>query len=152
MLPRCNITETFLDTMRRNPRKFSLIGRCAIIVILATVMCFAIAPFAWYLNGVVGVGAMALAALLCLMSALAALCVNQLFNSPKQALMGILLGMMLGMGIPLMLGAAIHLYGGPLSKAGFIYYLLMFYLPTLCAKTILSLPEQKHSAIDNHDP
>jgi hypothetical protein len=135
--------------MRLNLYKLKLLARSAIIVTLIVVLCFIIFPIAWSLNGVMGLCAAALSAVICLISVLVALFLNNLFSSPKQAFMGILLGMAIGTGIPLMLGAAIHLYGGPLSQAGFIYYLLIFYLPTLAIKTILTLPNTNKQVVDN---
>ena len=47
------------------------------------------------------------------------------------------------MGIPFGVGLAIHLGGGPLANAGFLYYLLVFYPVTLAAETGLSLPSTR---------
>ena len=138
--------------MWQSLRKLGLIGRSVAIALLVLGLSLIIAPLAWYFSGVWGVSAMASAAALCLLGAIAALYVNQFFVSPKDAFMGILLGMGLGMGVPLMFGAVIHIYGGPLSQAGFLHYLLIFYLPTLAIKTILTLPLQRQTATDNNDP
>ncbi len=98
------------------------------------------------------VWATVLAALVCYAGAVLALGTNAILHQPEHALLALLLGMMARMGIPFGLGLAVHLQGGPLAKAGLLYYLLVFYPITLTTETILSLPPAKRSQRDATDP
>jgi hypothetical protein len=53
---------------------------------------------------------------------------------------GILGAMAIRMGIPLIVCLVLAIRGGASSLAGFVYYLLVFYLTTLAVETWYSLP------------
>ena len=82
----------------------------------------------------------AVAAALCLAGAESALIVNRMLPGAKNALLSLLLGMMLRMGIPLICALILHFYGNPLANAEFLYYLGGFYAITLMVGAYLSLP------------
>ena len=50
-----------------------------------------------------------------------------------------LVGMLVRMGIPLGAALLVVFRGGPLADAGFLYYLVVFYLVTLTVETFLAL-------------
>jgi len=60
--------------------------------------------------------------------------------SAQAALVAMLLAMACRMGIPLVFAAWAHLSGGPLAKAGVLYYVLVFYLIALGTEVVLALP------------
>jgi len=60
--------------------------------------------------------------------------------SAHAALVAMLLAMACRMGLPLAFAAWAHLSGGPLARAGVLYYVLVFYLIALGAEVILALP------------
>jgi len=61
-------------------------------------------------------------------------------SSAQAALVAMLLAILCRMGIPLAFAAWAHLSGGPLAKAGVLYYVLVFYLIALGAEVVLALP------------
>jgi hypothetical protein len=126
--------------MMQTLRKQGIFARSLVLVIFEIILFAGITPFLWIFGTQWSFAAAAVAAGLCTAGALAAFWLHHVFSDPKLALMALLFGMMLNMGVPLAFGLAIHLYGGPLSESGFIYYLLYFYLLTLAMKTMLTLP------------
>jgi hypothetical protein len=118
----------------------ALLG-AAVMVALAIV-----APVGICLCGAGAMAAATVAACLCLAGAGSALIVSAPFRGPQHALTGLLLGMALRMGIPLIVGLALQIRGGPLVKAGLLYYLLVFYAVTLAVETALSLPPRRRPA------
>ena len=78
-----------------------------------------------------------------------ALVISSRFHDPGQAYAGVLLGMLVGMGLPLVVGIICQLSGGDLSRSGVMFYLLFFFPITLTAKTVLSLPIASHMHLEN---
>lgn len=97
-------------------------------------------PIAAWLGGSNALAAAAAAAMVCGAGAVAALLVARWLRAPQYLLAALSVGMGLRTGIPLAVGLAVHLQGGPLAKAGFLCYLLIFYPVTLAIETFLLLP------------
>lgn len=133
--------RTVWQTLRRQ----NISVRLAVLVIFEIFLFAAITPFLWIFGRAWSFAAAGAAAGLCAVGAFLALWIHYFFRDPKSALTALLLGMAFNMGVPLVFGIAIHLYGGPLSESGFIYYLLFFYLLTLAMKTMLTLPLPRQS-------
>jgi len=107
----------------------------------AVLAAFAVAaPVAVRLGGSLALAAAAIAAVLCLAGSAVALVIVDRFRTPSGALAALWIGMIIRTGVPLAVGMAIHLHGGPLAQAGLLWYLLLFYLIALAVGTILSLP------------
>ena len=118
-------------------------GVAARAMILGAVVLAALAataPVAIRLGGSVALAAAAMAAVLCLAGAAAALVIVDRLRTPNSALAALWIGMSVRTGVPLAIGMAIHLHGGPLAQAGLLWYLLLFYLIALAVGTFLSLP------------
>jgi hypothetical protein len=127
----------------RKLQKLNLAFKELILILFVVALFAVIGPIALLLKGATSLCAVALSALICLAGAASAICVCHLMNKTGHALQGMLWGISLGTGFPLVFGIIVHFFGGPLSTAGFIYYLLIFYLPTLTLKTILVLPPSR---------
>ncbi len=123
-------------------RSMGLAVQTAIVVAVAAAAYAAVAPVAWRLARGEGLRVAAVAAGLCLAGAVSALLAGHCFRGGKYALVDVLIGMHLRMGIPLGGGAAIYFCDGPLADAGILYYLLVFYPVTLCVEVALSLPAE----------
>lgn len=121
-------------------RNQSLVVRAAILAVAPLMVLLAVAPFALHYAGMAGLTAAAMAAGLCLAGAGPALIISDRLREPHKSLGGLLAGTIVRMGVPLILGLAIHFSGGPLAEAGLIYYLLVFYPVTLTVGAALSLP------------
>jgi hypothetical protein len=126
--------------------------RAAILGAAVVVALAVVAPAATYLCGAAAMAAATVAACLCLAGAGAALIVTDPFREPQHAWTGLLTGMALRMGIPLISGLALQIRGGPLVKAGFLYYLLVFYAVALAVETALSLPQQRRPTSPSQGP
>jgi hypothetical protein len=121
-------------------RKQGIFVRSLALVIFEIILFAGITPFVLIYGSAWSIGAAGIASGLCTLGALSAIWIDYVFSDAKSAMIALLLGMAVNMGVPLGFGVAIHLHGGPLSESGFIYYLLYFYILTLAMKTILTLP------------
>ena len=124
-----------------NLRNRSLATRGAVLAAVTVLFCALVGPVAFCVGGPAGLSASAAAGGICLLGAAIALTVCHVLRSPRTVLYGMLLGMAARMVIPLACGLTIHLWGGTLAEAGFLYYLLVFYPVTLAVETSLSLPQ-----------
>lgn len=86
-----------------------------------------------------GLAAAALASGCCCAGALSAVAISPWFRDPRRLLAFVLIGMSLRMGIALTTALFVQLGGGPLVDAGFVYYLLVFYLVTLAVETTVAV-------------
>jgi hypothetical protein len=111
-----------------------------------------VAPVAAHLDGVMALVAAAVGGTLCLTGATTALIVSHLLRGPQFALHALLAGMALRMAIPLGVGVALHLRGGPLADARLLYYLLVFYPVGLIVETALSLPASRQLSSSRQGP
>jgi hypothetical protein len=71
---------------------------------------------------------------------MAVLLVQEVFSAPQMVLLHVMAAFLFRMGLPLILGMVVYLQKGRLAEAGFVFYLLAFYLLTLGVGTILGLP------------
>jgi hypothetical protein len=111
-------------------------------VALTLISLAALPVFAWighWRAGYRGVAAALVAAATCWAGAAAALILGGVLQSTKNAVHGILLGMVFRMGVPLAVGLVLHRWEGPLAEAGVFGMILGFYFVTLAAETLLSL-------------
>jgi hypothetical protein len=132
-----------MKTLWRNLQTKSVFLQGALVMGLEGLIYIALTPFIWRWGSETGFLAAALAAVICLIATFLSLCIHRRFQNPNSILIAVPLEMIVSMGIPLATGLGIHLHGGPLSQAGFIYYLLLFYMLTLALKTALTLPVNK---------
>jgi hypothetical protein len=132
-------------TMWQTLRKQGIFTRSLALMIYEILLLAVITPFLWNLGSTCSFAAAGAAAGLCLSGSLLSLWIGYVFRDPRYVLTGVLLGMAINMFIPLAFGVMIHVYGGPLSQGGFLYYLVFFYLLTLAMKTMLTLPPARQS-------
>ena len=117
-----------------------LLAACLLLVLAV------LAPVGFQLSGPAGVFAAGLSALLCLAGGVLSLVVCPFFRGPYGALYGMLVGMALRTGLPLVVGVAIHLTRPALASAGLIYFLLACYLASLAVETLLAVAEAQRQA------
>jgi hypothetical protein len=130
-------------------REKSLVAKLALLA-AAEVAAFAVAsPIVWIVGGPLGLLAAVIAAVACLAGGALALVISNLFRNPQQAYAGVLLGMFVGMGLPLAVGIACQIGGGSLAYAGVMFYLLYFFPITLTVKTVLSLPLASRASLEH---
>ncbi|MBN2294937.1 MAG: hypothetical protein JXM70_21090 [Pirellulales bacterium] len=122
-------------------RDKSLSARIAVLTAVEVTALAISLPLAWFIGGRSGMLASTIAAVSCLVGGALALGISSMFRAPSQAFVGVLLGMLFGMGVPLVVAIACHLGGGELSRSGVMFYLLIFFPITLTVKTAFSLPK-----------
>jgi hypothetical protein len=98
-------------------------------------------PVAYMARERAGATSAAVALVTCLVSGLLALGLVRLFRGPNNVVPQVLLGMLPRMGIPLAVCMMVHLRGGAIADAGFVYYILAFYFVTLVVETVLQVGE-----------
>ena len=98
-------------------------------------------PVAFIARDRAGATSAAVALVTCLVSGLLALGLVRLFRGPNGVVPQVLLGMLPRMGIPLAVCMLVHLQGGAVADAGFVYYVLAFYFVTLVVETVLQVGE-----------
>lgn len=81
----------------------------------------------------------------CLSGGLLALGVVNLFAGPQWVLAGMMIGMFLRAGLPLAVAVLVQLGGGRFAEAGFLWYLVPFYLVALAADTVLTVAQVRAS-------
>jgi len=117
-------------------------GRAAILVIALLGGAAIVIPVAYWRAALAGVWAAMAAWTICFLSGLLALWLIQRFNGPDKVVQQVLSGTLVRMSLPLAACLAVHLYGGTLAEAGFVYYILAFYLITLAVETMLTAGPQ----------
>jgi len=108
--------------------------------LVAAALAFAyglVAPVAFWLSGVWGLQAAAVAAGVCLAGASAAVLVVRLLRGLAVPFYGVLAGMLPRMGIPLGAGIVLQVGGGPLADAGLLVYLCVFYPVAVAVETVI---------------
>ena len=101
------------------------------------------------MRGLNGVLAASTAAAICWFGATVALLMVGLSSRSNQAVPAHLLGMFFRFGLPLGAGIILEKAGGPLAEAGVFGLIVVFYLITLVAETLLALRFVKHSKAEN---
>jgi hypothetical protein len=95
--------------------------------------------YAWPTYGRDGVLASASAAMVCWVGAGLAMTASNLFRQPERALALTAVGMALRMGLPLVAVMVVMVQGGPLARAGFVVYILAYYIVALVVETGLTV-------------
>jgi len=103
------------------------------------------AAIGYKFSGDSGLIAATLAGVVCLVASELALIVLQLLRDPKLVLHGVVIGMMIRMGLPLLVGGFLQLNNQGLANAGLLYYVLVFYLATLLVETALVVSHLQNS-------
>jgi hypothetical protein len=113
----------------------------SVVLGLAVVPAYAVvAPVAAWHRGAAGLVTAAAAAAFCLLGAVTALVVGRHFRQTQHAWLGMAVGMLPRMGIPITLGLIFQLRGGLLAESGLLVYLVVFYPVTLGVEAALCLP------------
>jgi hypothetical protein len=97
----------------------------------------AVSPIAIWQQGLQGVQLSAVAAMLCLLPAVAGLAVSHRFIGTQHALVAMLLAMAFRLFPPLVVCLLLAMRGTGADYAPFVCYLLLFYTATLAVETYL---------------
>lgn len=117
-----------------------LVACAAAIAIAVLLLAGVLAPVGYWYYGWAGVLSVVAAGLLCGLTGLVALWIGRRCQVQGQAISGVLVAMGIRMGIPLAICLVLAVRGRADSLAGFVYFLLVFYLVTLGVETWCSLP------------
>lgn len=117
----------------------SLVVRCALLVV--AVVCVAIpVGFVAARDGNASLEAAGLAAAVCLATGLGALLLAHRGRGTPSSVAWVLAGDGIAMGLPLALVMMLQRSGHSLHEAGFFRYIVVFFLATLTARTLLVAP------------
>jgi hypothetical protein len=121
--------------------QFGILGRCILLALVLGIALVVAAPLGFFLTGSDGAWAAIAAALVVWVASTAALALGEVFQGPgpNAALFKLLFGMTLRMALPLAACMAVHLSASSLDAAGFVFYVLGFYLLALPIDTLLSV-------------
>jgi hypothetical protein len=116
-----------------------MLRSCAWLTLTVLVALLIVGGVAGTMRGSDAALAAAVAAGVCWFGSIAALVVTGYSGRSDHAVQGHLLGMFFRLGLPLACGLAFQKVGGTLADAGVFGLIVVFYLVTLVAETILSL-------------
>jgi hypothetical protein len=128
----------------RNQFVSQLFALCGWLAALLAVAFVVSAPLACLLQGGIGVAAAAAAAACVFVSSALGLVVGELFRKSDDALLAMVLGMVIRMSLPLAACVVVQLSGGSLASAGFVFYVLFFYMVGLAVDTCLLVRQLHH--------
>lgn len=123
--------------------KLRLVGRAVALGFVIVAAWLIAGPVAVFLSGGNGIIAATVAGAVCLVGGEAGLLVGSFAGGPLTAMIG---GMVRMFGI-LSAGLALHALLPALAAAGFIFYLLAFYMVGLFAETILFLADSSRASV-----
>jgi len=131
--------ETDMANWQANVQRGVAVRQALLVACMAAAYVLVL-PWACWQFGLSGVLAATVAGGVCLLASALALWVGHVHRAPNQAFQGVLLALMLRTGIPLGFAVVAHSSAGLLTWSGLVYYLLVFYLVSLAAEVVLSLP------------
>jgi hypothetical protein len=126
-----------MSVVRDHLVRLQPLGQCGMLAALLLVALVLVLPFAFWLGGPLVVGAAAAAAAVVWVASALGIAVGELFRKPNDVLVAMLFGMAIRMTLPLAACVIVHLSGGPLAAAGFVFFVLGFYMIALAADTLL---------------
>lgn len=128
----------------------SLIGHAlrdaGLLLAVVGLMALPVGMMAYQGFGQMGLVSTGVAAAVCFGSAILSLVVALYFREPSQAVVGLLLGMGLRAGVPMLFGGYMTQIDHPLAAAGLFGQIVLFYLAGLCAETVLRIGQLKRQA------
>ena len=133
--------NSFCWRWKRRAADWSLAFRCALLALAVAVAYPVAGLIAWQRAGSDGWLAALVAALICWIGSTIALCMTALLRGPQAALYSLLFGMLFRMGLPLVAGIILSRNSPRLADAGVFGCIVGFYLVTLVAETLLTLPQ-----------
>ena len=127
----------------------SLGKRAALFVALLLIALLPVGAVAYSLHGSLGLTAAAVAWAISVGCGLAALIISLLLRDTPLVLYQVLIGFALRMGLPLAICMLLVTQKSPLLNAGFIIYILVFYMVTLLIDTVLLLARPRQANADS---
>jgi hypothetical protein len=116
-----------------------MLRSCAWLTLTVLIALLIVGGVVGSTRGADGILAAVVAAGVCWFGSTAALVTTGYSGRTNQAVQGHLLGMFFRLGLPLICGLAFQKVGGRLADAGVFGLIVVFYLVTLVAETILAL-------------
>jgi hypothetical protein len=122
-----------------NLRESSLVVRTGVLAAALAGVFLLTLPVAWCCGGPAGVAWAGKAGLACLAGSALALVTSEPFRSARRALAGMLVGMVFRMGVPAVI-ALLAMSIEAAARAGFLYYLVLYFEVALAVEVLLWLP------------
>ena len=122
-----------------------MVRSCLILTAVVAVALLLAGTTMWFMRGASGVLAACVAAAVCWVGAGSALICAAWLAPSGRAVQAHLLGSFFRIGLPLVVGTVLQQQGGPLADAGVFGLIVIFYLVSLVAETVLSLKFVKNT-------
>lgn len=116
-----------------------------VLTVTALLGMLLIGPLASWMHGTAGFWSAVVAGATCLAAAAGGTLFGRLLCGHGNPVAGVLAGMLLRMALPLAACIIVQLMGGFLAHAGFVYWVLLIYLPVLAVETVITVREVAES-------
>lgn len=124
-------------------RRAGFVTQSVALVAAMALSCLLFGGLAGWIFGRVGLEAAGVAAGLCWLGSEAGLIVDHLFRRTSYGHFGFMAGAVPRMGAPLIFGLIVQIANPPIAKAGFLLYLVVFYLVGLAFEAMVTMPAGK---------
>jgi hypothetical protein len=132
------------SALKQRIANLQIMGRIGLFSLLLAAACLLVLPVAISLHGTDGFVAACAGIIVVWFASSLGMAVGELFHGPNAALSKLLLGMVIRMAIPLAACLLALLTDSRLAEAGFVFYVLVFYLAALPVDTILAVLGQSN--------
>lgn len=118
-----------------------LLARLAIVVAPLLLLAIVVVPIGYLISGPSGFAACSIAFVACLAGGLLSSALGMFFKGPGAALQELLIGMLFRMGVPLGIALLVITRFPALQDAGFVFYLVPFFLVGLAMHASVAVAE-----------
>jgi hypothetical protein len=118
--------------------RWPLAGRVSLVAACLGGAFILVLPAAWFASGGDGPIAAALAAAVCLFASAGGMAIGDVLADRRHAMYRVVMGTVVRMAVPLVMGTAVYSGGHRLADAGFVFYLIGFYLAMLAVDACLA--------------
>jgi hypothetical protein len=136
-----------VDSRWQRVGRLGLAAQSGIVAGVVASVWVVIAPWSYGFGGTTGLLAVSAAAGVSLFAAELALVIGWAFDGPTAAVYGMISGMAVRMVLALLVGVTLQLKVRDLANGAMIVYLLVFYMITLAAETVLLLARVRPLAV-----
>jgi hypothetical protein len=140
---------TVTSALKQRMANSGTAGRIALLALLLAAVSVVVLPAAYAWGGFNGLLAAAVATVVVWLASALGMALGQLSHGPNQALTNLLMSMLIRMAIPLAACLLVLLTSSRLAEAGFVFYILGFYLAALPIDTAFAVLKQANPRVAN---
>jgi hypothetical protein len=140
---------TVTSALKQRMANSGTAGRIALLALLLAAVSVLVLPAAYAWGGFNGLIAAAVAAAVVSFASALGMAMGQLSHGPSQAFTNLLISMLVRMAIPLAACLLVLLTSSRLAEAGFVFYVLGYYLAALPIDTAFAVLGQSNPKVAN---